>query len=81
MSRLTKKEKALMVKWFKESLDVVTEDEPLTARQAVYGNCGRGPAKIAFIVTTSTKHLAKIDGALPQADKVTRDWLAREEVE
>lgn len=80
MKRLTKKEKALMVKWFKESLDVVTEDEPLTARQALYGNCGRGPVKIAFIITTSAKHLEKIDGALPLASKVSHDWLAQEEV-
>ena len=49
MKRLTKKEKALMVKWFKESLDVVTEDEPLTARQALYGNCGRGLLRLHLL--------------------------------
>lgn len=81
MSRLTKKEKKLMVKWFKEALDNVTEDEPLTVRHALHDNCGRGPAKVAFMVTSSAGHLAKIDSALPPANKVTYDWLAREEVE
>lgn len=80
MNQLTKKEKALMVKWFKEALDTVTEDEPLTIRQALHGNCGRGPAKVAFMVTSSAKHLEKIDEALPPASKVTNKWLAREEV-
>ena len=81
MSQLTKKEKKLMVQWFKEALDDTTEDKPLTIRRALHGQCGGGPIKVAFMVTTSARHLDKIDNALPPAEKTTYDWLAREEVE
>lgn len=78
---LTKKEKKLVIKWFKVALDDILKDEPLTIRQSLHGQCGRGPAKVAFVVTTSVEHLAKIDGVLPSASKTACDWLAKEEVE
>jgi len=77
---LTKKEKVLMVKWFKEALDNVTEDERFTMRRSLNGSCGM-KMKVAFMVTSSQKHLDEIDRALPPACKVEHDWLAREEVE
>lgn len=78
---LTKKEKKLIIKWFKEALDDILKDEPLTIRQSLHGECGRGLAKVAFVVTTSVEHLAKIDSVLPLASETTHDWLTREEIE
>ena len=38
MNKLTKKEKKLMIKWFKEALDDVTEDERFTMRRTLRGS-------------------------------------------
>ena len=78
---LTNKEKKLLVKWFKAALGNVAENNPLTERQALHGSCGRGPIKVAFMVTTSANHLRAIDDALPPVSHVTHHWLAKEEVE